>query len=343
MPALKWNLCTSFAAIGAVIAYAILFALFGFHWQLVPAAAAGLAAAYLASTVLGELALRFQLGRFSIASTIVGVGFAWCTLFAGTLAISLTNFVVAVIDRLAQAPSGQPVLNVLAEILPGYAQDLIKTPLAAGMLFGLLPGAVLGIVYGVLLRARFDKSLAEATSAGKWVMRASAATVLLVFLLGVALIVLPGVPGSKPTIISHPAHMPIALRECGERKAATGVTAYCRGSPCERGVCDWEVELDAFEVHVRPPVGSTWEWSGGGIGTGRRRDLVTHNIYWVQFEPDGSLNQGSPRYHARYEMVFEGNFVKIGAQRFRFEPGMQLDIQFLEDWSVTARAGNSTD
>ncbi|NNF52577.1 MAG: hypothetical protein HKN59_09090 [Gammaproteobacteria bacterium] len=102
------------------------------------------------------------------------------------------------------------------------------------------------------------------------------------------------------------------------------------------GVCDWDKEQDVFELHVRPPVGSAWRWVGGGIGTTQRPDIFRHNIYWAQFEPDGTLNEGSPRRHTSYELVFDGDTVSVGESVFQFEPGMRLNIQFLDNWSVVA-------
>lgn len=336
MPALKWNLCTSFAAIGVGIAFPILFAIFGLYWQLLPGAVAGLVAAYVVSTALGTLALRLQFGRYPIGGIFASVGVAWATLIAGAVAITSANFLTAIIGALLHAPSGQPASNVLAEIAADYSADFIGDPLVIGIVFGILPAAVLGVIYGGMLRARFDGALAETPVARKWVRIAATFTMLFVLLLALAFVAFPR-RAAESTALMH--QTPIAIRECGEAAAADGILAYCRGSPCENGECNWEIDQDAFKLHVRPPVGSDWRWAGGGIGTGRRPDVVKHNIYWVQYEPDGSLNEGSPRHYASYELIFKGKFVDIGTQRFIFEPGMQLKIQFLDDWSVTASAG----
>lgn len=337
MHKLPWNLCTTFAASGAAVAYLILLAFFGLYWQLVPGALAGLVAAYVASTALGFVAQKIQLGRYPVAGIVVSVGFAWCTLFAGALAISLTNFFVAIVGGLLLAPSGQPTLNVLAEIAPGHGADLIKTPLAAGMWFGLVPAALFGIVYGISLRRRLDSSLVDATSTRKIVRGATGLTLLVPLLLAVTLV---GIPVGGPGPAARYANIPIAIRGCRESAASAGVEATCWGAPCARGECDWEVEQDAFVVYVRPPAGSSWQWVGGGIGTTQRLDSIRHNLHWAQREPDGSLSEGSPLRYASYELVFEDGFVNVGAQRFIFEPGMRLDIQFLQDWSVVASEGH---
>ncbi|NNF51508.1 MAG: hypothetical protein HKN59_03625, partial [Gammaproteobacteria bacterium] len=239
MPMIKWNLCTSFAAAGTAIAYAFLFLLFGFHWQYVPAAIVGIVAAYGAGTALGELATRVQLGRYRVAGVIAGVGIAWCTLFAGTLAIALTTFAVATIDGLVAAPSGQPFTNVLAEIAPRLAKDLLKTPLVAGVLFGLVPAALLGIVYGFVLTRRFDGSATVIAANRAWVRGAAAVTLLLPLALFVALI---GVPGGGSGYADTYSNVPIAVRGCNSYETAAGAEAVCYGAPCVDGVCDWDKE-----------------------------------------------------------------------------------------------------
>ena len=333
MRLLKWNLCTTFAAIGAAIAYAFLFFMLGFAWQLVPAAIAGLLAAYFVSTASGELARTTQMGRYRFAGVIASVGLAWCTLFAGSLAIALTVFATAIIDGLWQAPSGQPAFNVLQEIAPGHAKDLLMTPLVAGMWFGLLPAAVLGSIFGIVLGWRSDKALPVQASTRKQVRIAAAITLLFPFLLAAALI---DVPLGNSDTAEYYARTPIAIRSCGESSWNQGVVASCSGAPCENGDCDWDVEIKAFTLHVRPPAEGTWRWVGGGIGTTDRPDIIRHNVYWAQFEPDDSLNDDSPRRYASYDLVIDGENVRIGESVFRFEPGMQLDVRFLQDWSVTA-------
>lgn len=331
MSLLKWNLCTTFAAIGVAVAYAILFFIFGLHWQYLPGAIAGLGAGYLVSTLLGAGALRVQLGRHALSSMLVGAGIAWLTLLCITLAVAIATFFLEALLAVINAPAGQPFSNVLGEHLPGQASDFIGKPLVVGLVFGFMPAGILGVVYGIVLRNRFDPSQAQAPAARRWTLIASGGTLLTLLLAASMLVQSPiTIPASE-----HYAGVPIAIRGCGEVPVASGVLAYCRGNPCENGECRWDEEQDAFALYVQPPEGTAWTWTGGGIGAGRQPNLLSHNTYWAQLEPDGSLIDSSPRWHASYDMVFSDKTLGIEGRPFRFEPGMLVRLQFTDDWSVT--------
>lgn len=336
MHVLRWNLCTTFGAAGAGLAYAVLLAVFGVYWQLIPGAVAGLVAAYVVSTLLGALAIRLQLGRYLASSLIFGVSAGLLTLVTGAVAIGFGNFAVESIAELVRAPSGQPFWNVLAEVAPNYAADFIAQPVLAGGLFGFLPASVLGGIYGARLHARFEARSEPTGVSGKAALGVTGIALLFVVLLGGAFM-LP--VGGQLLKTGLPADLPIAVGGCGQLPLSNGMLAWCSGHPCENGQCQWETKQDAFAVYVQPPHGSEWSWVGGGIGSTRRPDVIRHTVFWVQREANGFILESSPRRHVNYQLRLAGEAIEIGDQRFAFVPGMLIGIQFSDDWSVTARVG----
>lgn len=327
---------TTFAALGAALAYIILLALFGFHWQLVPGGVAGLAAAYVVSTSLGGMAAGVQAGRHLPGSVVIGIGVALLTLLAGIVAIGLTNFAIETGRELVRAPSGQPFWNAVAEFAPQNARDFVAKPVFWGSAYGLLPAAVLGFIYGIVLRARFDATDIRALPTRKWMIAAAGGVVLMFVLLAASLMQgrSSGFRGAGQL-----ADLPMAIAGCGELNMNRGVLAWCQGYPCKEGECQWDGLRDAFAVYVLPPDGGGWSWVGGGIGTGRRPEIIEHHTYWVRREPAGFLDEGTPRRHASYRLKFEDELIKVGDQAFKFDPGMLLVVRFSAGWSVTAGAG----
>lgn len=332
MCAFKWNLCSSFALIGATLAYAIVVTTFGFHWQLLPGAIVGLVVVFFVANALGTFVASVQVGRYPFSSAIIGIGVALVTLFAGAVAIGITNFAIATNTETTRAPSGQPIWNVLAEVAPGNAIDYIAKPVVIGMTFGLLPAVLLGIVYGVMVHASFETNLAESPPARKRALAATVGTVLLLVLLGVSMMQLRWTA-------EQPADVPMAINECGEIFLATGVLAYCKGHPCTQGQCQWDLRQDAFALYVEPPADRDWRWTGGGIGTSRRPGEVKHNMYWARQKPEEFLSENTPRKYVSYGLRFDDDSIEISDQRFQFEPGMLMLVQYDDDWSITASVG----
>ena len=337
MRQIPWNLCTTFAAIGLGIAYFVLVTMLGFHWVYVPGALAGLLTAYAISTPLGSWALRAQLGRSLILSLMTGVGVALATLIVGALAIGLSNFVVETIGGLMRAPAGQPFWNALAEIAPDNARSFVAPAVLAGLLYGFLPAATLGLLYGGLLRQRFDDGTVTKRRLPKTILTVTVTASMIVVLLAIVPV---GLRSGFFVTTARPDDLTVALGGCGETGMSRGVLAYCRGYPCAQGQCDWEIEQDVFAIYVEPPAGRGWKWVGGGLGTGRGPGQFEHNLYWVQPDSDGVFTESSPRRHTKYEMHFDGEEIEIGRQRFPLEPGMLLVIQFDEAWSYTAGVGH---
>ncbi len=339
MHRIAWNLCTTFAAIGTAIAYALLFAMFGFHVMYLPGALAGALATYASGTALGHWAIRVQLGRYVTRSAVTGIGVALITLFLGALALGITNFAVETTRELVQAPAGQPFWNALAEFAPHNAERLIGPPVIAALFFGFIPAGVLGLIYGTLLHVRFNAGGTAPVPQRQSSVGATTGALLTVVLIAAVLTTTFVGSGSDT---SRRIEMPIAINECGSvSPGPASVLAYCRGYPCDQGECEWGVTQDAFALYVESPAGGGWKWTGGGLGTGRRPDLVQHNLYWVQPGPGGLFDESNPRRYVNYQLRFKGQTVEIGAEQFSFEPGMLFVVQFSDDWSFTAGAGRA--
>lgn len=339
MHRIPWNLCTTFAAIGTAIAYSLLFAMIGYHLMYLPGALAGALAAYASGTALGHWAIRVQMGRNVTRSTVTGIGVALITLFLGALALGLTNFAVETTRELVQAPAGQPFWNALTEFAPHNAKRLIAPPVIAALFFGFMPAGVLGLIYGALLHVRFDANGTAPVSERHSSVGATAGALLTVVL--IAVMATTAFIGSSWDA-NRRIEMPIAISECGSASPdPASVLAYCRGHPCDQGECEWGVTQDAFALYVESPARGGWKWTGGGLGTGSRPDLVQHNMYWVQPGPGGLFDESNPRKYVNYQLRFKGETVEIGAAQFPFEPGMLFVIQFSDDWSFTAGAGHA--
>ena len=336
MRRVPWNTCTSFAAAGTTLAYAILISAFGWHWQLIPGGISGLVAAYAVSTMMGGWLARIGLERHFLLGVFAGVGAALLTLFAGCIALTVTNFIVWMAIEVSDAPSGQPFLNAVGELAPSYARDFVIEPVLAGLLYGQVPSIVLGVIYGVILASRTPDAKRSPVKGTAPVYLASG--------IGVALVLVVG--GTTMSVItrdggySHvPVGVPVAIGGCSSSTMPNGVLAYCEGSPCEEGYCDWDSRIDAIAVYVRGPENKQWRHTGGGIGNTSSPHVVRHNMWWVQPGSDGSFDESNPHRFVRYEFWFDRDNVVFREQSFEFKPGMLFVVRYSDDWSYAVSVG----
>ena len=326
-----WNSCTTFAAIGSALAYAILIPAFGLYWELVPGGIAGLIAVYAVSTATGNWLSSIGIRRLLPQCLITGIGAALITLLAGTCAIAATNLLVQAGIDVADAP-GLPLWNATIESLRSNAPEFLVQPIVAGVIYGKWPALLLGIAYGTTLRS-VD---AVSTPRFAYIRVATGGSVFLLFLAVGPTIFATRDPGTRSHV---PDGVPVAISGCGELAIASGVLAFCPASPCEQGMCDWSMTVDAFAVFVEGPPGGRWKSTGGGMGNTSSPHIVRHNINWVEPGADGHFDETNPRRRVGYEVRFDAQGIRIGRHRFEFEPGMLLVIRYADDWSYTVSVG----
>lgn len=332
---LTWNLCTSFAAVGALLAYAILALMFGIHWQLLPGALLGLLAAYVVSAALGAKLSRIGAGRSLVVAIILGCAVALLTLLAGALAVCAGNFAVETIREVAAAPAGQPLWNRLVEFIPDNAIKLLLTPLLVGVLIGAVPALALGLVFGVVLHARTDHQ--GSASPGLRVWAGGGAGLVVAVLAGIWWSMFSGVSRTSESL----ADGATVFGGCGEIALGEGVLAYCRSFSCTMQRCDYRQPEDALAILVKPPPNAGWSWAGGGLGSTTRFGEFAHNIYWVKRGPNGFLNEHSPRRHQQYRLRLDGEELVIGDEVFPFRHGMLLIVKYEQDWSLSVFHGSA--
>lgn len=333
MRILTWNLCTTFAALGAAIAYGILLLLFGFHLVYLPGALLGLLAAYGVSSALGAALIRIGAGQRLIAALILGAACGLITLIAGAFALGVGFFATETARQISSAPSGQSLWNRLAEFAPHNATDFIVEPVLAGTLFGAIPALTLGLVFGGVLHARTAKSSVPTPPIKAWTFGGA------VLVAAVPAVLWTSMTASITGTADRYAALPMAIGACGQTIAGKGVLAYCKGFPCAEGRCDFDEAHDAFAIYVEPPPGAGWSWAGGGLGTTRRADEIGHHMYWVRRNPGGFMDENSPRRHQSFTLQFDGDQIVVGDHWFRFQPGMLFSVMYAEDWSYTVLHG----
>ena len=318
-----------------LLASLILLPVFGFFWIYVAGALVGILCAYAVSTAFGYWAHQVHLGQFLIRSILAGVAIAVTTLLLAALMLGTSIFVVETTRDLLSAPSGQPFGNAVSEFAPINATQFIAVPVAAAMLYGIVPATVLGFIYGMLLHIKTDSDIDSRRAVSTWLVGGLAGAIIVVgTLAALSFTVLTGNWRSQVPIV------PFAIGGCGSTRMASGVLAYCFGHPCEGNNCDWGNRQIVFVSYIEPATDGRWDWTGGGLGTTRRRDIVQHNMYWAQTAPGEYFDESDPYRYVKYQMHFKDGQVEIGGYRFQFEPGMLIVIRFADDWSFEVDVGS---